>query len=57
MAWGRRAGVKSGHLFFCSGVSSAFFGLAGLGLLEAVAVAVHFQDVDVMCQAVEQGAG
>lgn len=26
-------------------------------MLEAVAVAVHFENVDVVCQAIEQGAG
>ena len=31
--------------------------LAGLALAEAVAVAVHFKDVDVMGEAVEQRAG
>jgi hypothetical protein len=37
----------------------AVFGLtlAPLALFEPVAVAVHFQDVDVVGQAVEQGTG
>src|SRR5277367_4464340 len=31
--------------------------LALLALLEAIAVAVHFEDVDVVCQPIEQRAG
>src|SRR5215471_8684546 len=31
--------------------------LALLALFEAIAVAVHFEDVDVVCQAIEQRAG
>jgi len=32
-------------------------GLAGTALAEAIAVAVHLEDADVMCQPVEQRAG
>ena len=32
-------------------------GLAGTALAEAIAVAVHLEDADVMCQPVEQQAG
>ena len=35
----------------------AELGLAGTALAEAIAVAVHLEDADVMCQPVEQRAG
>jgi hypothetical protein len=38
-------------------VSGSGSRLAGAALCEAVAQAVHFEDVDVMGQAVEQGSG
>lgn len=68
---GQCAGVKVGHwrrlcsrqegparwAFLFRGVTVTSGLAAGLGLLEAVAVAVHFKDVDVVRQAVEERAG
>ena len=38
-------------------LSGLWLALASLALFEPIAVAVHFEDVDVVCQSVQQRTG